>query len=78
MPMLPEDSLLRLTLSNGDGLIGMTLIEPSRQVVGAVTAKNSGLQVQEEKLGARVDGEVPPTSRLCCDICAFSEGQLVF
>ena len=45
-PMLPEDSLLRLSLSTGDGLIGMTLVEHDRP---AVTSK-PGFQVQKEKL----------------------------
>lgn len=45
-PMLPEDSLLRLSLSTGDGLIGMTLVEHDRP---AVTSR-PGFQVQEEKL----------------------------
>jgi len=45
-PILPEDSLLRLSLSTGDGLIGMTLVEHDRP---AVTSK-PGFQVQKEKL----------------------------
>ena len=41
--MLPEDALLYLTLSNGDGITGMTLME--RPPTG-VTAKD-GFKVEE-------------------------------
>ncbi|CAL1148476.1 unnamed protein product [Cladocopium goreaui] len=46
-PILPEDSLIRLTLSNGDGLIGMTLMEHRAPTAGAL-AKSDGFQVKEE------------------------------
>ena len=53
-PILPEDSLIRLTLSNGDGLIGMTLMEHREHraptAVGAL-AKSDGFQVKEENHG---------------------------
>ena len=49
-PILPEDSLIRLTLSNGDGLIGMTLMEHRDPAVGAL-AKSDGFQVKEEIRG---------------------------
>ena len=62
-PILPEDSLIRLTLSNGDGLIGMTLMEHRAPTAGAL-AKSDGFQVKEENHGLE--------GRICMDLLVAS------
>ena len=70
-PILPEDSLIRLTLNNGDGLIGMTLTEHRAPTAVGALAKSDGFQVREENRG--LEGR-----RICMDPLVASLHHLTF
>lgn len=55
-PYLPEDALLHVSLSNGDGITGVTLME--RPQIGAVI--KDGFKVQE-----KLDEIDEPTTSFC-------------